>query len=680
MWRRSTGLVRNEPLCQTTPMNRYALFCLLALFRSFSGHCQDTVSTGYGHVVPEEFHPSSPVIDSNTDVIVLSDIGHAEVIGIPLVGGWRVEYTRYRRLLIRNQKGIDAAKIELSFDPGRNGSGKLYSLRANTYNLRNGRVVRIPVDTADMYLNKEKDGDITESFSFPQTGPGSIIEYTYTILSGSLLRFHSWDFQGEYPRLKSEFTASIPAIFNYVVSKQGVFPITRTVDSAMKNLFAGSYSVRTQVYNIHWALKDVPAMESEPYVATMDDHVAGLRFQLSAYTDLQTKKQKTFLNTWKDMNDEFYKDKTFGGIMTASTHFLRRELREIVEDSVPEMDKAKKLYAYVRDNFTTKGSELLSDEDRTIKEIFKSRKGSISEINLLLTALLRDEGLKADAVILSTRGNGVINPYYPLMENFNYVIVRLRLGGRDYFLDATDPHLGFGRIPLECYNGYARVVSEKPDSAMLVPDSLLEFKFGTVFLSSNDSGDGLAGTFKETEGYYASLDIRDSVGKRGEDAYFEELRKAYPLEVQLGDKHIDSLKACDDPVTIKYNLSIPMGGDERIYFNPMLSEGKKENPFAAAVRHYPIEMPYKIDELYVLQMDIPAGYAVEEVPKGVKVKLNESDGTYEYGFLVDGQTIQFRSRLMLKRTYFLPEEYENLRDFFALVVKKQGEVLVFKKK
>jgi hypothetical protein len=28
----------------------------------------------------------------------------------------------------------------------------------------------------------------------------------------------------------------------------------------------------------------------------------------------------------------------------------------------------------------------------------------------------------------------------------------------------------------------------------------------------------------------------------------------------------------------------------------------------------------------------------------------------------------------------LPEEYQNLRDFYALVVKKQGEVVVFKKK
>lgn len=395
---------------------------------------------------------------------------------------------------------------------------------------------------------------------------------------------------------------------------------------------------------------------------------------------MATGRPRKYMNSWKEFNDKLYKDKAFGGIMTASTHFLRRELREIVGDSLSDMDKAKTLFCYVRDNFTTRGRELLSDDDRTIKEIFKSRKGTNGEINLLLTAMLRDEGLKADAVVLSTRGNGIINPAYPLTENLNYVIVRFRSGGREYFLDASDRDLGFGRIPLECYNGYARVVSEQPDSVVLRPDSVAEFKFGSVFLSSNDAGSELSGDYSEMQGYYASLDMRKSMLEKGEDSYFEELRKAYPYEVRFGEKHLDSLKAYNEPVTVRYALTIPMSGEDRIYFNPMLSEGMKENPFSAAVRRYPIEMPYKMDELFVLQMSIPKGYVVEEMPKPARIMLNESDGHYEYGFLSNEETIQFRSRLVLARTYFSPDEYQNLRDFFALVVKKQAEVIVLKKK
>jgi len=237
-------------------MTRYTLLCLLGFFYGLSGYCQDTVSTGYGHVLPEDFRPGSVVIDSNADVVVLSDIGHAELTGLPMLG-WRVQFTRYRRLLIRNQKGIDAAKIEIDFDPDRNGTSKLNSLHANTYNLKNGQVTKIQVDTADMYLNKDKDGDVTESFSFPQAGPGSIIEYTYTITSGSMMRLHSWEFQGAYPRLKSEFTATIPAIFNYAVTTIGTYPVIHTVDSSVKELEAGNYLVKTLVYNQSFAYGDV---------------------------------------------------------------------------------------------------------------------------------------------------------------------------------------------------------------------------------------------------------------------------------------------------------------------------------------------------------------------------------------------------------------------------------------
>jgi len=86
------------------------------------------------------------------------------------------------------------------------------------------------------------------------------------------------------------------------------------------------------------------------------------------------------------------------------------------------------------------------------------------------------------------------------------------------------------------------------------------------------------------------------------------------------------------------------------------------------------------NELYVLRMDIPAGYEVEELPKQVSVRLNGDDGSYEYGFLVDETSIQFRSRLILKRTFFQPEDYQSLRDFFAEVVKKENEFIVFRKK
>ena len=37
-------------------------------------------------------------------------------------------------------------------------------------------------------------------------------------------------------------------------------------------------------------------------------------------------------------------------------------------------------------------------------------------------------------------------------------------------------------------------------------------------------------------------------------------------------------------------------------------------------------MPYCIDETYILNMEVPAGYKVDELPKSARVSLNDNEG------------------------------------------------------
>ncbi len=91
-------------------------------------------------------------------------------------------------------------------------------------------------------------------------------------------------------------------------------------------------------------------------------------------------------------------------------------------------------------------------------------------------------------------------------------------------------------------------------------------------------------------------------------------------------------------------------------------------------------MPFAMDETYLLNMEVPAGFTVDEIPKSTKVLFNDTEGYFEYLVVSDGQNIQLRSHLKLNKANFKPEDYETLRDFFAFIVKKQNEQIVFKKK
>jgi hypothetical protein len=87
-----------------------------------------------------------------------------------------------------------------------------------------------------------------------------------------------------------------------------------------------------------------------------------------------------------------------------------------------------------------------------------------------------------------------------------------------------------------------------------------------------------------------------------------------------------------------------------------------------------------MDETYILNMELPDGYDVDELPKPSRVSYNGDEGMFEYLIQKDESRIQFRARLILAKANYKREDYGSLRDFFSFVVKKESEQIVFKKK
>jgi hypothetical protein len=126
-------------------------------------------------------------------------------------------------------------------------------------------------------------------------------------------------------------------------------------------------------------------------------------------------------------------------------------------------------------------------------------------------------------------------------------------------------------------------------------------------------------------------------------------------------------------------LNFSLGDDDIIYFNPLLNEITKENIFKAEKRIFKVEMPFTVNETYILNMEIPKGYVVDELPKSVRSKLNENEGLFEYIISNKEGFIQLKCKFQLNKANYEVEDYESLREFFGLMVKKQSEQIVFKK-
>ena len=95
-----------------------------------------------------------------------------------------------------------------------------------------------------------------------------------------------------------------------------------------------------------------------------------------------------------------------------------------------------------------------------------------------------------------------------------------------------------------------------------------------------------------------------------------------------------------------------------------------ENPFRAEKRFYPIELLFRGDFVYTLDVEIPKGYRVEELPKSIKVNLNKDDGKFEFFISVQQGHIMIRARLLVNETGFAKEDYESLRNFYRMAIKR----------
>ncbi len=666
-------------------MKQKLLFCLTCLVVTM-GFAQDKLKIKFGSVTAGDFKRTVYPVDSNASAVVIADIGSTEIIGNNK-GTFSLLFKNYRRAHILNKNGYDIANVEIRLYTNGESEEELQNLKAVTYNLENGKVVETKLEVKSaVFKDKINKNTVVRKFTFPNIKEGSIIEYEYKQESDFVFNLQPWEFQGEYPRLWSEYNVAMPSFYNYVTLTQGYQSYSIKTNEVRRGNFtwsdsrsAGATERATFTANItdyRWVMKDVPPLKEESYTSTLQNHISRIEFQLASLGDPFPFRQ--LMSTWPMAARDLLEDEDFGAQLKKENDWLNDVMPIAKGAASTELDKAKNIYAWVRDNFTcTNYGKYLQ---QPLKNILKTRNGNVAEINLLLTAMLRKADIAADPVILSTRSHGYTHTVYPLMDRFNYVIARFESGGKEYFLDASEPGMGFGKLGAKCYNGHARIINKEATAIELDASAVKEVKNTTIFIINDDKGNSI-GSVQYTPGYFESLRVRSLVKEKGQDHVFADIKKELGEEIKVSNAKIDSVGRYEEPLFVTYDIDLFENPEDIIYFNPMFGRELKDNPFKTAQRLYPVEMPYTIDETYNLQLDVPKGYVVDELPKQAVIKFNDQeDAVFEYRLSLSGERISFRSRLIVKKAYFLPEEYEVLREFFALIVKKQNEQIVFKRK
>lgn len=669
-------------------MNRYfLLFFLLSAVHHVNA--QEKSSYQFKKVTVADF--KSAITDSSVGVVVLADVGRTEFVGND-EGGFSLIYKRHKRVLIKKFKYTWEDDLILHLDKGNKGPEKLLSLDITDNYIENGVVSEKKYDTKDQikYINQQLGNSIGRSITYSQD---CIVDLSYTIQSFYIANLRGWNFQTTVPCLYSEYSVSIPDIYGYATLRLGSIPLeTIASDNRMQSFavrkFAGPAGYETggvshdELYNINvlmhdrkWILRNAPAIYYDIHRATHTSQINSVEFQ---WTEIRNNNQapQPVMDGWKWVRERLLAQEDFGLAYLSENEWLDAPVASLTKGLVGVEEKARSCYSWVRDNFKcTDQSEIYLTNGRSLKDIFQSKKGSVSDINLLLIAILRKARIQANPVLLSWRSSGAINFDYPIMNKFNYLLVEANLNDKNVLLDAAEPILGFGQLHPECFNGPAWVIEkEQVRKINLSADNYLEEQQTIANLKVNDQG--LTGSISKIYGIPGSFHIRQKIKESGEISVGISLQEALGRKTKMSDLTIDSILLIEEPIAINYEVQVKAKGDSLV-FEPVFSD---ENLWSInPERTDPVEMPYTRNLVYVMNLEIEKGYQVVKLPKSVKYQMNGQEAVFEFQCVQSGQAIQLRSKIQIKKANFSEEAIGALRDYIQFVKQKLYEPIIIKK-
>ena len=603
--------------------------------------------------------------------VVLFDHGTAYYRFLPN-SGLRLNTERHIAIQFFDNTEFDLATFEIPLYHNTRNKEKLEGVKGYTYNLIDGKFDRVKFSKKDIIKEEIHDNLDVKKITMPNVKKGSIIELKYNVASDYYSSMNPWYFQKSVPTRYSEYNIEIPEFFTFNKSMVGYFSphIKKRKETSMEGF---------RVFTEGWAMTDLPAFEKENYMRSYKNYISKIDFELKSI-QIPFGAVEYYTKSWEEIREDLMKFKYFGGTLKKVRSAKMADIVEQYESGSDE-ERMVGIYEHIKKNMKWNGQK--NKYSRTgIAKVLKEESGNSGDINLALISTLRKAGFKVDPVVLSTRDNGMLPLTHPSIDNLNYVIAAVQLEGKTIYLDATDDYCPAGILPLRCFNGDAIVL--KKEQAILTKNLKPLAKYKSVIQNKlTMTPDGtLEGTMKKTKSGYQAINFRKAYDRAdNEEAFVESLQNKHEgltIKSHTFENVIDSYKSIKEEYVVSLDDKTEIAGD-LIYLNPMLNNAYSENPFKMKQRQFPVDYAIPIEETYMFQFDVPEGYVVESMPEGNTIGLPEKATLFSYSAKVIGGKITVISRIKITKTMFMGDEYEALKEFYNLIIKKHSEQIVLKK-
>ncbi len=605
--------------------------------------------------------------DSTAQALVIYEAGESYIDK----KSFNVKTKIKRKIKILSKEGFKYATISIYLYNNKDKKETVSKISATSYSIENGNIITSKIEKNRVYEKKHNDKYTIVKFALPQVKEGAIITYSYELNSPFIYKYKSWKFQSDIPKLYSEYKTSIPAIYEYNIKLVGNLKLDTNESNLKKECIDGPFGSSAGCTLTTYIMKDIPPFIEEDFMTAKDNYLARIDYELKAIKHFDGT-VNNITKTWKTVDKELKIDNDLGGQLNKGS-LVKNLIPLSIKEISNQLIKAKSIYNFVQNNYTWNSNFNIFHEI-SIKELIKSKTGNVSEINLLLFNLLKKNNINVKPVLLSTRKNGFPTKIYPVISDFNYLIVQTEIEGVKYLLDATDPYLAFGQIPYRCLNGEGRLLDFKNGSEW-IPIKASKASIVSLRANLNLKGFSITGDVKSKTTGYESLKLRKEYFSNNV-TYLKYANDKYP-NLNFTNYNVNVKDKTNTDFNENYKITFePDQVGDKIYIDPFLIKFFTENPFKLQERTYPIDFGYPRLLSYNLQLKIDERYKIEQLPENIAIQLPNNTGRLRLNIIKKENTVFISFKIELKKSIYTVSNYPYLKEFFSKTISAQNDSMI----
>jgi len=643
----------------------------------------------YGTIDTADLKMTSCDFEKDANAEVLLDIGTI-YYGDDLNS---VTHKYHKRIKIFNSNGNDEANIHIRYY-GRERLENISGIEAQVINLVDGKAEVTKLDKKLIYTTIIDDYESEITFTMPNVKPGSIIEYEYKLNARYNAALpYTWYFQERIPVRYSELSTSIPDVFYFRVQPHFFQPLVKhsasteaTVLKITTHHINGNSDTNQESdfypynnKNETWGMANIPSLHIDAYISSFADNVQRINFNLVSFKAIGGA-DSVESDTWNKVGYNLSRSKIFGSQLNRT---LDNEQDIISKAALLKTDDDKTAFIFnsVKNAMKWNGNDTWYTKDGTVKA-WEHKTGNSTEINMILCHLLKQAGITAYPMAVSTRDHGTVDPYTTTFYQFNRTVVYVPFDGvKNHVLDATGKYNMYNETPAELLNsiGLCIDMSKKSYDTVYVKKDL-PVRQVVLINAEIKPGGHLEGTAQINSASYDRINAIERYKRDGEEKYKDTLRdnnnNLKISSLKLENMEVDSL-----PLTQNINFNLDLAGSDEnyIYLNPNLFTPLKANPFLSESRltdiYFGFLRSYSINSVYKL----PAGYKVDALPKSVSMVMPDKSISFKRIVAEQDGSVLVHFIINYTRTAFNANEYAGIHDFYKKMYELLNEQIVLKK-